>query len=289
MLAHNIKEVLTLAPEAFSLVKEASLDKDFPIDSKSSVAASYLVATYLEKVAHRSISESVFSLIKKAVDLYDLGGVLEPLVCKFDMVEKQASVQVSDNFVVELQEFEDSLSGWGYTCLEKTASAAEELLGKYGDRITSEAVLTYSCSGWLNKEAAVQSLANRVVATKGKEPGYIKVARLIANDVALGDSAALKDLCHTVTSLDKQAGLDLLGFNFYREAVLTKSASILVSIGGENFPFEKIVKFGKDRIGALVGSDISAALTGDVSNDKAVLESLPRDLQLVLKASLKNV
>lgn len=288
MLAHNIKEVLTLAPEAFNLVKEASLDKDFPVDNKSSVAASYLVATYLEKVAHRSISESVFSLIKKAVDLYGLADELEPLVCKFDMVEKQAAA-VSDTFVLDMQEFEDSLSGWGYTCLEKTASTAQELVEKYGDRVVSPLVLQYSCSGWLDKEAAVQSLANRVVATKGTEPGYIKIARLVANNVALGDSAALKDLCQTVTTLDKQAGLDLLGFNFYREAVMLKQAGVLVSIGGEGVPFEKIVKFGKDRIGTLVGSDVANALTGDVVNDKAVLESLPRDLQLVLKASLKNV
>lgn len=287
MLAHNIKEVLTLAPEAFNLVKEASLDKDFPVDNRSSVAASFLVATYLEKVAHKSISESVFSLIKKAVDLYGLSSELEPLVCKFDMVEKQASSV--DSFTVDMQEFEDSLTGWGYTCLEKTASAAEELVEKYGSQITSDNVLQYSCSGWLNKEAAVQSLANRVVATKGSEPGYIKIARLIANDVAINDRHTLKDLCRTVTTLDKQAGLDLLGFNFYKEAVMLKTAGVAVNISGESIPFEKIVKFGKERIGAILGSDIAASLTGDVVNDKAVLESLPRDLQLVLKASLKNV
>lgn len=287
MLAHNIKEVLTLAPEAFNLVKEASLDKDFPVDNKSSVAASFLVATYLEKVAHRSISESVFSLIKKAVDLYGLAGELEPLVCKFDMVEKQASA--GDSFTVDMQEFEDSLTGWGYTCLEKTAAAAEELVSKYGDQVTSENALQYSCSGWLNKEAAVQSLANRVVATKGSEPGYIKIARLVANDMGLGDQASLKDLCRTVTLLDKQAGLDLLGFNFYREAVMLKTAGVGVMVAGESIPFEKIVKFGKDRIGASIGSDVASALTGDVVNDKAIIESLPRDLQLVLKASLKNV
>lgn len=292
MLAHNIKDVLTLVPEAFNLVKEASLDKEFPVDSKSSTAASYLVANYLEKIAHKSISDAVFSLIKKAVELYELEDELNPLVNKFSLTEKQASNQAPDLKQIQ-HEFEDNVTGLSFFTLEKAASNAEEIVASSNGEITSDLVNRYACIGWLDKQAAVQSLTNRFIATDKTEPGYIKIARIIIDKVREDDTATIRDVCRTITNLDKQAGLDLMGFNIYKEAILTKEAAfiskLLVNVGGENFPYEKVVKFGKDRIGSLLGKDVANGLTGNPVNDKAVLESLPRDLQLVLKTGLKNV
>lgn len=291
MLAHNIKEVLTLVPEALPLVKEASLEKDFPVDSRSSAAASFLVANYLEKVAHKPISDTVFSLIKKAIDLYELKDEVEPLVGKLTPMQKQAS----NESTVELEQsiFDDNISGLGFFSLEKVATIAEGIVEKFGDQVTSPHVKLYSCSGWLDKEAAVKALTSRVIASDKKELGYVKIAQIICNNVKENDQSAIREVCRTVSALDKKAGLDIMGFNFYKEAMvlgLEKMASILsVSVAGEQFPYEKIVKFGKDRIGTLLGKDIAAGMNGDPVNDKAVVESLPRDLQLVLKAGLKNV
>lgn len=291
MLAHNIKEVLTLVPEALPLVKEASLEKDFPVDSRSSAAASFLVANYLEKVAHKPISTAVFSLIKKAIDLYELKDEVEPLVGKLTPMQKQAS----NESTVELEQsmFDDNISGLGFFSLEKVASVAESIVEKFGYQVTSPHVKLYSCSGWLDKEAAVKALTSRVIASNKKELGYVKIAQIICNNVKENDQSAIREVCRTVSALDKKAGLDIMGFNFYKEAMvlgLEKMASILsVSVAGEQFPYEKVAKFGKDRIGTLLGKDIAAGMNGDPVNDKAVIESLPRDLQLVLKAGLKNV
>lgn len=291
MLAHNIKEVLSLVPEALPLIKEASLEKEFPVDSKSSVAASYLVANYLEKVAHKSISDSVFSLIKKAVDLYELSDVVDPLVSKMTTMEKVASAEPS----VKQEEilFEENLTGLGFFNLEKAASAAEEICNKFGDEVSSPYVKMYACSGWLSKEAAIKALTSRVIASNKTEPGYVKIARIICDNIQENDTQAIREVCKTVTALDKKAGLDIIGFDFYKEAMvigLEKMAGMVtVNVAGEQFPYTKVVKFGKDRIGSLLGNDVSSGMNGDPINDKAVLESLPRDLQLVLKAGLKNV
>src|SRR5574343_646484 len=119
MLAHNIKKVLELAPEATELVKQASLEEEFPLTSKDNVIASYLVASYLEKVASRPISEAVFALIKKAVDLYDVNDVVEPLVAKLCLQEKSAGYVPT--LAEEESRFEGELSQVGFYDLIKTA------------------------------------------------------------------------------------------------------------------------------------------------------------------------
>lgn len=290
MLAHNIKEVLTMLPEAMPLVKQASLEEDFPTNNKDSVCASYLTAKYLTKVAGKAIDLSITAKLEKAASLYGIREELELLASKLSKpITKKASR--SATLVKEAEAmFEGDLSG--FLDITKAATKAEALMTKYAAEVTSTEVLVYSGNAYLKKEAAITSLANRYYATKGKVEEFAKIASLIhSTSVHENDFDAVKSICKAVTLLDKQAGLDLIGFNFYKEALTTKVAAVNVNVtlNGQQVPYDKIARVGKATIGSYLGKDIEEAFTGDAFNDKAVLEALPRDSQAMLISILRNV
>lgn len=298
MLAHNIKDILTIVPEAREFVKQANLEEDFPLDCKDSASASYLRAHYLIKIAGRSVPEDVFALIKKAATLYGVKEELDEMVVAFNTIEKSASeYSQQEQYGLSLKDleanFEGDLAGFGFLGIEKAASIAQGMVDKYGSEVQSEQVKRYAGQAWLDKQAAVMTLANRFHATKGKVPEYVKIARVVVDNVREDDHAAIRDLCASVTTLDKQAGLDIIGFNFYKEALITKQAAfegaLTVNLAGEAVPYTKVMAFGKDRIGSSMGEDIAAEMGDDPVTNKAVLEALPRDLQIMLKSLLKNV
>lgn len=292
MLAHNIKAILTLVPEARSMTKQASLEEDFPYDSKDSVCASYLRMHYLEKVAEKQVDGSVRFKITKAAELHGVKDTLDGYLDRFNTFEKKAS-ETEAKYGLNVREveagFEGELGGFGFLGIEKIASTARGIYEKYGDEVKSDEVLRYAGRAYLNKQAAMMTLANRYHATK--EPAFVKVARVVMDSVKENDFDAIAQLCDTVTQLDKKAGLDVIGFNFYREALIKKAefaSSMNINLAGTPVPWESIQKFGKERISSALGADIGGALTGDPSNDRAVLESLPLDLQKMLLSLCKG-
>lgn len=296
MLAHNLKDILTLIPEARELVKLASVEEEFPTDNSDSASASYLRVHYLMKVANKPVDEVTFNLVKTAAELYGVKNKLDKLLPRLDQIEKKAvAIEKYNKPNIKIVEagFEGDLAGFGFLGIEKIASTAEEIVNNYGEEVTSTEVLRYSGRCWLNKEAAIQSIANRVSAipNQSDKVPFVKVARLIVESVKENDFPVIGEICKTVTLLDKKAGLDIIGFNFYKEALITKEAAVgglTVSLAGEQVPYTKIVRFGKDRIGSSLGNDIASSLIDDPVNDKAVLESLPRDLQIMLASLVKS-
>jgi hypothetical protein len=291
MLAHSIKEVLTLVPEALDFIKEASLEQDFPVDNKDSAAASYLTAAYLVKVAGKVLDVDLLKRLEKAASLYDVKQEMDKFISRFIPIEKQASEKEIIEMIKSAEAlFEGNLCG--FLNIEKAAERATELMTKYTSKINSSEVKRYAGQAWLNKEAAVYALANRYYATKEQNKHFLKIARLINDSVREDDFTSIKDICKTVTYLDKQAGLDVIGFNFYKEALITKEAAITaglsVILNGVPVSYTKIVALGKDRIGSYLGKDIGNSLKGDPS-DKFILESLPLPQQILLANVLKNV
>lgn len=291
MLAHNLKEILEIVPEAMSLVKQANLEEEFPTDCKDSVTASYLRVAYLEKYAEKYVSPETKAFIEKAAGLYGIKDGLDKFIPRFNNLEKKASIQ-EKTYGLDLMEkqayFEGSLGG--FLNIEKAAEAATELVEKYGmDNITSTDVLRYAGKAYLNKEAAIKTLSNRYYATK--DNSFVKLAQITANNIREDDFSNINELCKTVTLLDKKAGLDIIGFNFYKEALLTKQAELIsvmaVNLAGEQIPYEKILKFGKERIASTLGKDVANDFTGNPAADKPMLEALPRDLQIMLKGLVK--
>lgn len=293
MLAHNIKAILTLVPEATSMVKKANLEEDFPLDSKDSACASYLRVNYLTKVAERKLDSDLVAKIEKAAELYGVKDEVEQYLPRFNTFEKKAS-ETQSQYGLSIKDieagFEGDLAGFGFLGIEKAASEAKSIVEKFGDQVKSAEVLRYAGKAYLNKEAAVKTLANRFYASKEQE--FVKLARA-ASEMKEDDFEAISNLCATVTGFDKKAGLDIIGFNFYREALLTKEAQLgsvmSVNLAGTSVPWESIQKFGKDRIASTVGSDVASAMTGSPVQDKAMLESLPRDVQLMIASLVKGV
>lgn len=296
MLAHDIKAILTIVPEAIGMVKQANLEDDFPVDNADSASASYLRVHYITKVAGKPVSEEDVLRVKKAAYLWGVDSKLNEYIPRFitTALTKEAAHN-STTYGLTLGQleagFEGDLAGFGFLNLEKMAKTAEEIVSKYGNQVTSTEVKRYSGRTWLNKTAAITTLGNRYHATQDKS--FVKLARLVVDTITENDFDNIQNLCKTVTQLDKRAGLDILGFNFYKEALITKEAafvsSLNVTLAGEPVPYEKIMRFGKDRISSTLGPDIGAAMTNDPVNNKATLESLPRDLQITLKSLLKSV
>lgn len=291
MLAHNIKDILTLVPEAIPMVKKADLEQDFPTNSKDSVSASYLRVQYLTKMASRQVDLETVTKVTKAAELYEVKAVLDGYALRFNNFEKKAS-ENSDTYGMTLKAleagFEGDLGGLGFLGIEKAASAAASIYEKYGDEVKSPDVLKYAGHGWLNKSAAVISLANRYHATK--EPAFVKVARLVNDAIQEYNYEAISGLCKTVQTLDKQAGLDIIGFNFYKEAFYSNEKdmldSMMVKLAGRDIPWRSIEKFGREKIASTIGKDVSDAMTGRAGEDKAMLESLPLDCQQALVSRL---
>ncbi len=290
MLAHNLKSILTIIPEAKELIKQANIEEEFPLDSRDSVIASNLRVQYLEKVANKHIDFHTKARVVKAAELYDVTGLVADLSANFNSLEKSASAFTPTRPEMEV-DFESNLAGFGFLDLEKAASVAEELMETYGSEVESSEVRRYAGHAWLNKEAAVQAMSNRYHASK--DSGYVKLAQLAAYSIREDDFESISALCKTVTGLDKKAGLDIQGFNFYKEALMTKRSELMsyltVSIGGTQVPYEKVMKLGKDRLGSLIGKDAVAPMNDDPVNNKAILESLPADLQAVVKAAIRSI
>ena len=292
MLAHNLKDILKLIPESKELIKQANIEEEFPLDSPDSASASYLRAHFLIKVAGKSFDMDQFDRIEKAVSLYGTKDALDAWLPRFNTLEKKAS-EAEKKHQPSVKEaeanFEGNLAGFGYLGIEKTASAAEDIYSKFGPLVKSAEVLRYSGNTYINKEAAIQALSNRYTASK--DIAFVKIARVIVDNVRDNDFKAIHEVCKTVTGLDKKAGLDIIGFNFYKEALFAKKAdytsSLNINLAGSSVPYEKVMNFGKERIGATIGKDVEGSMTDCPVNNKAVLESLPRDTQVLLKSLLK--
>jgi hypothetical protein len=293
MLAHYIKSVLELVPEAMPMLKQASIDKDLPTDGRDSCVASALAVEYMIKIAHKPVGLNEMEKVAEAVHLYGVDDEVRGL--KSLMVKRAHDRQEADEansthaYLLKEASFWGDLSGMCDT--DVRANKAEELYKEAGVRgiVPSEEVRLYSCHGTFSKESAVKSLSVRHSLTGNGQ--FIKLASAIASSDMTPELVA--KTCRAISEMDKSAGLSLKGFNFYRETIMTKEAAVksalLVKVDGKDVPYEKIEKLGKSRISQYIGADIAKEMDSGPANFKSVVETLPLDLQRVLSNLLKNV
>lgn len=293
MLAYNLKDILSIVPDLKEHIKEANIEESYPLDNKDGCMASYIRYQYLTKVANKLVAPEQAAKLEKAAYLYGILEEAKPFVQrleKFAAVRRDEQIKQAEKLTKGQQEafFDGTLTG--FVDLTKVASTAQELYGPEA----SDNIKLYAGDAYFDKEAAIRALSARAYAS-GKDV-FTKIAEILENSVEdstkLG-RAEIADLCSKVTELDKKAGLDIKGFNFYKEALTRNRARIKtamsVKVCGKNVPYEKIASLGASRIGNYLGSDVGSAITGDPYNDKAVIESLPLDLQRVLQGVLRNV
>ena len=154
---------------------------------------------------------------------------------------------------------------------------------EYGDFVSSDTVKLYAGAGTLNKEAAELALAIRYKRT-GND-GFMKVAKVIhGSDVSKLTQEDNRMIAHAVVELEKEA--QLFGMNFYKDAFMVKEASILnstvVKVSGQSIPVSRIMAVAPS-ISNVIGEDVAKEISeGGPEEIKAIVESLPMDLQKLI-------
>lgn len=298
MLAHTIKHVWELFPDTKQLTKQASLDQDFPVDSKDSCIASALSAAYLTHVKGETIPYDAFEKVANASEIYGVRGLVKGLIP--EMVQKHhekkafEESQSTETFLAKVAMFEGELTGTKGRDYKWVSEQATALCKEAQERNIepSDPLIRYSGQGFFEKTAAVKSMSVRYNLTK--DPVFVKLAQAIAHtDANKFTPEMVKDLCNTVNGLDKKAGLTHKGYNLYNEVILTKEAALIsslsVTLAGTQVPYEKIQKFGKEGFKNYVGNDIAQEFDKGPQQFKQVLETLPLDMQRHVVSVLKNV
>lgn len=294
MIAYTLKNVLELVPEAIPFVKQASLDKDYPLDNKDACMASALCIAYHEKVDGKSVDPWMIEKVANAIDIYgvrDQYNELKDKMSKRSLMTKVAAAEDHEaQYLAKQASFEGDRAG--YVDIEQLAKQASDLYEeaqRFG-LTPSDSVNMYSCNAFLSKEAAVGALNARFHATQ--DPVFVKLAVAITSSPDNISHKTIKDLCETVTGLDKKANLQVMGFDFYKEALIVKSAayksSLMVKVGNASHPLQKILGIPEHHLNNYLGKEITAELHGDPNTAKAVVESLPADMQQILSTLLRH-
>ena len=283
MSVYNIKKLVEYLPELEGLAKKANFEEELPTDTKAASLLSYLEMAYLNKVANETVDYDSAQRVSEAIRLYGIEKEAQALAIKMveNAIEKIASEGELES---EVRTAEIYLEGQltGRVDVEKAAAQAEQLYDQYPDLVKSAQVKRYAGAAYLGKEASVNALVYRAKLTGNSE--FAKIAKMIqASDTSRFDDDDVRLICHSVTQLDKQAGL--INRNFYREALMDKeAANVMVDLGGKQVPVETVIKFGKQRVGQTLGEDIANEMFRDESPlmIKHVPESLPRDIKRTL-------
>lgn len=295
MLSYSIKQILTLVPEAFPLIKQANLEGEYPLANKSDALASALRVAYETDILGKSLDIDTMEKVAMAVEVYNLAEVVSVVTREMvaehsGRMEKSASVsQAPQAFLEKQAQMEAGLSGYkDIPSLVKQAEELREEAETLGQE-PADHVLRYSCDAWMDKEAAINSLHSRYALTKNDM--FVKLAAALGMEEALVPSGPLvKNFCETITGMDKAAGLDWKGFDIYKECLLTKTAaarSVKVRVGKQEYPIERIMRVPKHHLVNYLGADVASSLS-DPHTAKAVIESLPADMHSVLNSVMKS-
>lgn len=296
MIGYKLKNILSLVPEALPLVKQANLEQDYPLDNKSGCAASALSIAYQIYHEKSPVDSMLMEKVASAVTAYGIDeevARLTTMLCNRKPIEKTAA-EVQHEICVEKQAtFEASLNDFqGYPDIEELAKRAEFLYDecKTTGVDPSPSVAKYSASQYLSKEAALGALNARFYMTQ--DDTFVKIAAALSKEKEILPPGPLtRSLCRTVTGLDKKAGLHVKGFNFYKEALMEKSAAAsatTVSLCGKPVSLQSIMKVPTHHLDNYLGKEFSKEIQSDPITAKAVVESLPMDMQHVLHTIVKN-
>ena len=294
MIAYTLKHVLELVPEALDLVKQAQVEQEYPISNRDSCIASALSIAYHQSAGNK-VDLDVMTKVANAVEAYGLKSTVEPLHETLlqrsrELMVKQASAPTQEQYITKVAAWEGGLSG--FKDIPKLVEEATELV-KQAEMVGSEVpedLQRYGGQGILSKKAALDALSSRFYLTKNDT--FVKIAAALGSEgdyLRAGKLSA--DLCRVVTQLDKQAHLDMAGFDFYKEAVLTKEAAMsgmMANVAGKSYPMSRITSLPESYVNDYLGPDFMKEVRSDPVSAKALVESLPRDSQNVLATILKN-
>lgn len=296
MIGYTLKHVLELVPEALPFVKQASIEAEYPTSSKDNCLASALVIGYKKNFTSDVVDYDTLEKVASAVSVYNLEDQVNMLTAKMlnrstSQMLKQASVETSESFLTKQAGWEGDFSG--FVNPKEMAAKAEELMEKAAELGVkpSPKVSLYAGDGYLSKEAVLGSLGVRFEITK--DDVFVKLAAAVSNEPEfISSNRTVRSLCSTVTRLDEKHNLFAAGYDFYKEAMITKSAgfaSSKVSVAGRSFPLEMVMRIPSSYLDQYLGAGFAKEMETDPNSAKYLIESLPADSQQILLTILKNV
>lgn len=283
MSIYQLREMLQIAPELSEHIKQASDYENFSTASREDTLVSAVKANYMVKIAKKIVDPEELSKVATATRLYGLEDQVRELTDLLiqgstSALEKSASEAATLRDLKVAESYIEAETT-GFCDIEKVAEAAQELYDSYPDDVTSEVVKTYAGANVFIKQAAVEALKARARIV----PAFEKMAHIVeATDASHLSRSQVRTIASAVTQMDKEAGLCTKGFNFYKEAFVTKeaaSSALLVNCGGKQIGIEKLMSA---PIGDILGDDVARQMGTDPYEVKAAVEALPRDSQQLL-------
>ena len=295
MLAHTLKHITTLVPEVLPMVKQASIEQEFPLDNKDSCLATALQVKYFEKIAYHAVDHSDLEKIAKAVEVYGLKDEVRQFTDQMVKAAKQASFIKMKDAKAEYLNKQAMFSIVDMKSARDLCNKATELYKEAKDLgiVPSDDVMLYSGNQYFNKMAAVKSLVVRFNQTHDHD--FVKMAKLIVeakNDQRLQTPEALTKIASMIYDKDASLGLQYRGFNFFKESMIKKASYIqglTIRLANTDVPYSKFDALGKDTIASYIGKDVANEMDQGPDNFKQVAETLPLDLQRTLLNLTKNV
>ena len=296
MIGYTLKHVLELVPEVLPLVKQAHIEQDYPVIGKDNCLASAMVIEY-KKLNNEIVDYDALTKVAEAVTMYGLEDTIFTLTNKMKSrgqagMLKQASVETTETWLTKQAGWEGNFSGFpNIKDLSEQAEIMFEKAASVGaESMVGEKVKLYAGQGYLVKEAVLNSLGARFATTKNDV--FVKLASAVGRESELISSPrTIKSLCSVVTRLDSENNLFSQGFDFYKEAMISKEAGFtkcMVKVSGKDYPLEKILSIPDSYLDSYMDKGFAKELKNDPNSAKYLVESLPVDSQQILSSILKN-
>lgn len=279
MSIHTIKKVAELVPEVAGMIKAANLQTDLSTESKEDTILSALSMAYMTKVAHTPVSEEDGMRVAKAVDLYQVQGIVQDHALSMIKAarDKQLGRSISDE-VLNAEGLIESQIGFSPD-FEKVAEASEALFDAHTSSISSDTVKLYAGAHTIDKQAAVAACLWRAKRTGNNE--FTKIARVL-NSTNI-DTLTVEDnraIVSAIRGLEKSA--NYIESNIYKD-IFTKEASVNVNLMKKSVSAESIIKVAS-HIGDVLGADLGQAIgSADTMSVKHIVEALPNGEKEVIE------
>lgn len=293
MITFTLKNILALVPEAYPLVKQASLEKEFPVDSRDSSLASALRVEYQKNISGIAVDLDDLEKVACAVSAYGLEDEVARLTSLMlrSNLEKSAAVSTENALMEKQASFTSKLSGISKSPVELHQEATQIWgMCKEAGLTADREVQVYSGNSFLDKQQTLSALGARFEATGDDRFVKLAAAMSVLPDL-IPPNSTTTNLLNLVSGMDKSAKLDVLGFDIYKEASVANPTSsvVQVKVGSQQMPLEKILRIPSHHLSNYLGPDIAKEISNsDPTTAKAVVESLPADLQQVLLQVLKS-
>lgn len=261
--------MITTIPQLAPLVKEAAQDwESFPCDTKEQAFFSAIYAGYLEKTASLDSPPHV----QRATKLYKIAQ---------ESIDQIVQKLVSVHLPKEIEDTSEQMKVAEVVLLTKSAGEIQAFAQEFNHTFETPELQVKAGQVCFEKQACLEMIEAR----QHYKPSHALTTLQQQLEKVASDSLSLEDSAQfaiAMEAIDKTAGYELKGFNFVKDAA--RKSALQVSCDSRKIPVESFIRLGKDRLTQIIGEPVSST---DPQELKAIVESLPRDIQKLLLRYVK--